>query len=175
MWILCFICTHMHARTHTLLVALFPGLPRWAGTRKAKPIWILLKQETVSSSGISWNICKSAPCSRQITMPTASPLCFICSCMHSCCSILELQTASIVILTIWFHYWKFGRLYQKVSLCVYVCKVSNLIWLVFLASIFQPNSYNVGFFAVTTFDRIEILTLLSVSYTHLTLPTTPYV
>ena len=51
-------------------MALFPGLPRWAGTRKVKPIWILLKQETVSGSGISWAICKSAPCSRQITMPT---------------------------------------------------------------------------------------------------------
>jgi len=50
-------------------MALFPGLPRSAGTRKAKPIWILLKQETVSGSGISWNICKSAPHSRQITMP----------------------------------------------------------------------------------------------------------
>ena len=24
----------------------FPGLPRWAGTRKVKPIWILLKQES---------------------------------------------------------------------------------------------------------------------------------
>ena len=24
------------------------------GTRKVKPIWILLKQETVSGSGISW-------------------------------------------------------------------------------------------------------------------------
>ena len=48
----------------------FPGLPRWAGTRKAKPIWILLKQQTVSGSGISWNICKSAPRSRQITTPT---------------------------------------------------------------------------------------------------------
>ena len=47
----------------------FQGLPRWAGTRKVKPIWILLKQETVSGSGISWAICKSAPRSRQITMP----------------------------------------------------------------------------------------------------------
>ena len=55
--------------THTHLTALFPGLPRWASTRKAKPFWILLKQETVSGSGISWAICKSAPCSRQITMP----------------------------------------------------------------------------------------------------------
>ena len=55
--------------THTRLMALFPGLPRWAGTRKVKPIWILLKQETISGSGISWDICKSAPHSRQITTP----------------------------------------------------------------------------------------------------------
>ena len=48
----------------------FPGLPRWAGTRKVKPIWILLKQETVSGSGIIWAICKSEPRSRQITTPT---------------------------------------------------------------------------------------------------------
>ena len=58
-----------HTHTHTRLMALFPGLPGSAGTRKAKPIWILLKQETVSGSGISWAICKSAPCSRQITTP----------------------------------------------------------------------------------------------------------
>ena len=32
--------------THTRLMAHFPGLPRWAGTRKVKPIRILLKQET---------------------------------------------------------------------------------------------------------------------------------
>ena len=62
---------HIHARTHThiRLTALCPGLRGWAGTRKAKPIWILLKQETVSGGGISWAICKSAPRSRQITMP----------------------------------------------------------------------------------------------------------
>ena len=58
-----------HTHTHTRLVALFPGLPGWASTRKVKPIWILLKQETVSGRGISWAICKSAPRSRQITMP----------------------------------------------------------------------------------------------------------
>ena len=39
--------------------------------RKGKPIWILLKQETVSGSGISWAICKSAPRSRQITTPAS--------------------------------------------------------------------------------------------------------
>ena len=55
---------HTHPFTGT-----FPGLPRWAGTRKVKPIWILLEQETVSSSGISWATCNSAPRSRQTTMP----------------------------------------------------------------------------------------------------------
>ena len=48
---------------------LFPGLSRWAGTRKVKPTWILLKQETVSGSSISWTIYKSACRFRQITMP----------------------------------------------------------------------------------------------------------
>ena len=55
--------------THTRLTALCPGLSRWAGTTKVKPIWILLEQEIVSDSGISWAICKSAASSRQITMP----------------------------------------------------------------------------------------------------------
>ena len=41
--------------------------------QKGKPIWILLKQETVSGSGISWAICKSAPRSRQITITTPAP------------------------------------------------------------------------------------------------------
>ena len=59
----------MYTNTHTHLMALCPGLPKWAGTRKVKPIWILLKQETVSGSGIRWAICKSAPLSRQKTTP----------------------------------------------------------------------------------------------------------
>ena len=59
---------------NTRLRALFPGLPGWAGTRKEKPIWILLKQETVSGSGIRWAVCKSAPRSRQITTPAPHPV-----------------------------------------------------------------------------------------------------
>ena len=50
---------YTHTHTHTHLTALCPGLPRWASTRKVKPIWILLTQETVSGSGISCAICKS--------------------------------------------------------------------------------------------------------------------
>jgi len=37
--------------------------------QKGKPHWILLKQETVSGSGISWAMCNSAPRSRQTTTP----------------------------------------------------------------------------------------------------------
>jgi len=55
--------------THTHLMALYPGLPGSASSRKVKPIWILLEQQTVSGSGISWAKCKSAPRSRQITTP----------------------------------------------------------------------------------------------------------
>ena len=55
-----------YTHTHTRLMALCPGLPGWASTKKEEPIWILLKQETVSGDGISWAICKSAPYSRQI-------------------------------------------------------------------------------------------------------------
>ena len=58
-----------YTHTHTHLTALFSGIPGSAGTRKVKPIWILLKQETVSGNGISWAICNSAPSCRQITMP----------------------------------------------------------------------------------------------------------
>ena len=54
--------------TYIRLMALCLGLPGGAGTRKVKPIWMSLKQETVSGSGISWAICKSAPRLRQITM-----------------------------------------------------------------------------------------------------------
>jgi len=47
----------------------FSGTTRVSRYQKRKPIWILLKQEIVSGSDISWAICKSAPRSRQIAMP----------------------------------------------------------------------------------------------------------
>ena len=80
----CQACVRAHTYTHTRLAALFPGLPRSAGTRKVKPIWILLKQETVSGSGISWAICKSASCSRQITTPATHHSVFLQAVCLSC-------------------------------------------------------------------------------------------
>ena len=50
---------YTHTHTHARLTAPCPGVPGWAGTRKVKPVWILLEQETVSGSGISWAICVS--------------------------------------------------------------------------------------------------------------------
>ena len=65
-------CTRTH--THTRLTALFPGLHGWAGTRKVKPIWILLKQETVSGSGISWamQVCTSLQTDNHASTPQLS-------------------------------------------------------------------------------------------------------
>jgi len=62
-------CNYPERYNQSGLTTLCPGLTGSPGTRKVKPIWILLKQETVSGSGISWAICKSAPRSRQIAMP----------------------------------------------------------------------------------------------------------
>jgi len=45
------------------------GTTRVSRYQKGKTIWILLKQEAVSGSGISWAICKSARRCRQITTP----------------------------------------------------------------------------------------------------------
>jgi len=73
-----------HTHTHTRLTAHFPGLPGSAGTRKVKPIWISLKQQTVTGSGISWAIWKSAPCSRQITMPAPNHSVFLQTGCPSC-------------------------------------------------------------------------------------------
>jgi len=54
-----------HTHTHTFNGPL-SGTTQVSQYQKVKPIWILLKQETVSGSGICWAICKSAPSSRQI-------------------------------------------------------------------------------------------------------------
>jgi len=52
----------------TRLTALFLGLPGWAGTRKVKPIWILLKQETVSGTTLFFYRPDALPAAQ----PTAS-------------------------------------------------------------------------------------------------------
>ena len=57
--------------THTHTQPFNGPLSRTTRVSRHQKGWILLKQETVSGSGISWAICKSAPQSRQIT--TSAP------------------------------------------------------------------------------------------------------
>ena len=54
-----------------------PGLTGSAGTRKVQPIWIWLKQETVSGTGISWAICKFASRSQTDNHASTLPLSFL--------------------------------------------------------------------------------------------------
>jgi len=70
-----------HTHTHTRLTVLFPGLARWAGTRKVKKNLDL--QQKVSGSCISWAILKSASCSRQTITP-ALHHCFLQAGCPSC-------------------------------------------------------------------------------------------
>ena len=57
-----------HTHTHPFNGP-FSGTTRVRRYQKCKTNLDLLKQETVSGSGITWAICKSAPISRQITTP----------------------------------------------------------------------------------------------------------
>jgi len=119
----------MDTHTHTRLTAPCPGLPRWAGTRKV-PIWILLKQETTSSSGISWAICKSASRSRQITTPAPHHSVFKAGC-PSCRptnSVKKLKATSTngqrtENATTWNHHYApdRGTEYRDVCVCLFVC------------------------------------------------------
>ena len=74
-----------YTHTHTRLTALCPGLPRWASTRKVKPVWILLKHETASGSGISWaimQVCTSLQTDNHTSIPPL--LCFLQAGCPSC-------------------------------------------------------------------------------------------
>ena len=57
-----------HTHTH-LFNGPFSGTTQVGRYQKGKTNLDLLKQKAVSGNGISWAICKSAPCSRQITTP----------------------------------------------------------------------------------------------------------
>ena len=67
----------------TRLAAFYLGLPGWTGTRKVKLIWILLKQETMSGSCISW-VWDSLQADNHASTP---PLCFLQTGCPSCCPI----------------------------------------------------------------------------------------
>jgi len=67
---------YTHTRAHAFN-GFFSGTTQVSWYQKGKTIWILLKQETVSGSGISWAICKPAPCSKQTTTPAPNHSIFL--------------------------------------------------------------------------------------------------
>jgi len=71
-WLHDVIVNHTHTHTHPFNRP-FSGTTRVSRYQKVKPIWNLLKQVTVSGSGISWDICKSALCSS--SLQTRCPFC----------------------------------------------------------------------------------------------------
>ena len=83
---------HLHSHTHKKPAWTYihpfngplSGTTRVSRYQKGKTIWILLKQEAVSGSGISWAICKSAPRSRQITTPAPHQSVFLHAGCPSC-------------------------------------------------------------------------------------------
>ena len=58
--------THTHTHTHTFYGPL-DSVRDYRGEPVPEPVWILLKQETVSGSDIIWAICKSASRPTQLT------------------------------------------------------------------------------------------------------------
>ena len=89
-------CYRYLLHMHTHLMALFPGLPWWAGTRKIKPIWILVKQD----SEWQWHqlghmqVCTLLQTDNHISTP---PLCFLqagCPSCHLTNSIKTLKATS---------------------------------------------------------------------------------
>jgi len=65
-------------------MALCLGPPPWASTSKGKINLDLLEQEIVCGIGISWAVCKSAPCSREIATPTSHQPIFLQAGCPSC-------------------------------------------------------------------------------------------
>jgi len=129
--------------THICLMALCSWQPGWAGTRKVKPICILFKQETVSGSGISWAICKSAPHSRQITTPAPHHSSFLqagCPSCHPTNSIKALKAHATYNIHSKFTMQQAGQTGNVRHLCLYFGqKCQNWYRLIFHFTIMQTE------------------------------------
>ena len=114
----------IYTHTYTRLTAPFPGISGWASTRKVKPIRILLKQETVSGSGISWAICKSAPRSIQTTTPAPHCSVFLQAGCPSCHPTYSVKALKMVIHLSSIHLERFDCSRFPLNLMQY-CKYSE--------------------------------------------------
>ena len=103
----------IHTQTHTRLTALFPWLPKWAGTRKVKPIWIWLKQETVA---VESAVCTSLQTDNYASTPPLSLLQAGCPSCHPTNSIKSLKATQAnnddnypCTMRVDFNSWDFGH------------------------------------------------------------------
>jgi len=82
----CIVCSIFKQKpnwhTHTSIVGPLDFVRDYPGELIPEPVWILLKQETVSGSGIN---CKSAPRPREIIMPAPHHSIFLQAGCPSCC------------------------------------------------------------------------------------------
>jgi len=92
---------HAHTHAHTQIHLFYSTLDfiwDYSGEPVPEPISILLKQETVSGSDISWAICKSAPHPRQITMPASHHSVFLQARCPSCHSVSNIKALKAKII-----------------------------------------------------------------------------
>ena len=137
-------CYHCQStQTHTHVERPLSGTTRVSRYQKGKPIWILLKQETVSGSGISWAICKSAPCSRQITMPAPHHSVFLQARCPSCRTINSIKAL------------KKNLMRKKSPNGLTISSSSNRIWMEELS---QPRDWFSGYSSLLLSLSVTILT-----------------
>ena len=143
---------HTHTHTHTRLMALCPGLPRWADTRRIKPIWILLKQETVSGSSISWDICKSAPRSGHITTPAPRHSSVLKAGCPSCRPTNSVKTLKAKVC----NDTELTELHHSVCVCKY-CKTTKIFKKTHLMSLFKKPEWSKVYCKLTVAYHADIV------------------
>ena len=107
--------SHTHTHTHPFNGP-FSGTTQVGRYQKGKTNLDLLKQETVSGSGISWAICKSAPNSRQITMPAPHHSSFLQAGCPSCCPTNSVKALNANVIAL-----KYARSQQQIYSSTLFC------------------------------------------------------
>jgi len=114
------LCSNTHTHTHPFNGP-FSGTTWVSRYQKGKTNLDLLKQEMVSGSGVSWAICKSAPSSRQITMPAPHHSVFTCR-MPFLLPNQQCKSTEGCVVTLWLFA-------DAIIYCIYTCYNSESIHL----------------------------------------------
>ena len=88
---------HTHTHTHTLFNGPLSGTTRVSRYQKGKTDLDFTEARDNEGSGISWAICKSAPRSRQITMPTPHRSVFLQAGCPSCRPTNSVKALKVIV------------------------------------------------------------------------------